>query len=381
MTSIVTSVFGRRQSPATQTDVKKMVLRGSKTQPSVSLSKAVDELSKAEVALAEKARALADAEQNTTAQLAALRADHAKTLAEVDRVLADIEAETKRIKREHSAASAHKKKSETQLTRTMKQFAAGGIAGGVSRSVVAPIDRVKILMQTQFLLAKKQATTAAAGGGGPAVASSVGVGGGGDKYTGIVQTLRTIVKDEGVSRLWRGNGTNCLRVVPYAALQFTSYDQYKQMLLKSSHLGGVGDESVLARSKAFAPSSSASAATTAPNRELRVWERLLAGSMAGATATTFTHPLDVIRVRLATQPELHGMLDATRSILAENGARTLFKGYVPTLLSLSPFIAINFATFDTLKSIALSNVGGTSLPVFTTLSLGAASGLFAQTMC
>ena len=45
------------------------------------------------------------------------------------------------------------------------------------------------------------------------------------------------------------------------------------------------------------------------------------------------------------------MVDATRSVYAENGLRTFYKGYTPAIISLSPFIAINFATFDTLKTL------------------------------
>ena len=120
-----------------------MVLRGSKTLPPMSLADAVDELRRAEEVEEQTRRALKEAEERMTTQLANLRADHAKTLAEVDRVLANIENETNRIKREHSLAGHEKDVKETQLTRTIKQFAAGGCAGGVSRSVVAPIDRVK----------------------------------------------------------------------------------------------------------------------------------------------------------------------------------------------------------------------------------------------
>jgi hypothetical protein len=86
-----------------------------------------------------------------------------------------------------------------------------------------------------------------------------------------------------------------------------------------------------------------------PSKPFTTAERLTSGALAGMAATTITHPLDVIRLRLNVERELKGAFDATSSILREGGPRALFKGYVPTLLSLSPFIAINFACFDTLK--------------------------------
>merc|ERR1719336_3077639 len=98
------------------------------------------------------------------------------------------------------------------------------------------------------------------------------------------------------------------------------------------------------------------------------------------TAASMTYPLDVIRIRLATQPELTGFIDSSRSIFAENGVRAFYKGMAPTLLSLSPFIAINFCTFDSLKTRFVPETEKTPNPLII-LSLGAASGIFAQSIC
>lgn len=196
------------------------------------------------------------------------------------------------------------------LNRTMKQFIAGGIAGAVARTAVAPIDRVKILMQTQHITYQGET-----------------------RYHNILGTMRTVWKDEGLHRLWRGNVTNVVRVVPYAATQFTSYDYFKQHILRWS----------TARN---------SDSGEGPVLELTTPQRLFAGACAGMTATTITHPLDVVRLRLNVQPELRGAWDAMRSIAQEGLLRGMFKGYVPTVISLSPFIAINFATFDQLQTMS-----------------------------
>ena len=89
---------------------------------------------------------------------------------------------------------------------------------------------MKILMQTQHILIKKEeiGSTSKSGGGG-------GGGGGGGrsttttstttpKYQSLSQSLRRIITEEGMLRLWRGNGVNCIRVVPYSGFQFASYD-------------------------------------------------------------------------------------------------------------------------------------------------------------
>ena len=60
-----------------------------------------------------------------------------------------------------------------------------------------------------------------------------------------------------------------VRIFPYAATQFTSYEQYKKLFGETSHIG-----------------------------------KFLAGSAAGVTAVALTYPLDTIRARLAFQVSL-----------------------------------------------------------------------------
>ena len=108
--------------------------------------------------------------------------------------------------------------------------------------------------------------------------------------------------------------------------------------------------------------------------------------MAGATAATVTHPMDVVRIRLQTQRELTGIKDAVKSVAAENGMRSFYKGYVPAILSLGPFIALNFATFDTLKTWYYGDTKASKKELQARnpgvgLLMGAAAGLFAQTIC
>jgi hypothetical protein len=93
---------------------------------------------------------------------------------------------------------------KTKLTSDgVKQFVAGGIAGGVSRTVVSPLERMKILFQVQ----------------GPEPA----------QYRGVWSTLAKIWHEEGILGYMRGNGTNVIRIVPYSAVQFASYEQFKQV--------------------------------------------------------------------------------------------------------------------------------------------------------
>ena len=216
------------------------------------------------------------------------------------------------------------------VLKTVQQLACGGVAGALARTCVAPIDRVKILKQTQH------------------------VAHGYEKYGGsIVSIVRQVATEEGAKGLWRGNGVNCLRVFPYAGLQFVSYDLVKGAL--SKNFEDRPDEFVVAR-------------------------RLCAGTIASATATSFTHPIDVIRLRLTVDPKLRGALDAARSVMQE-GTMGFFKGYRATLISIAPFTAINFAAFDSLKDTAETLYPGATKSTVAVLGLGGTAGLTAQIFC
>lgn len=108
-----------------------------------------------------------------------------------------------------------------QLRHTIAQpvfaaFLAGGVAGAVSRTVVSPLERLKILFQIQSA--------------------------GRTEYKlPVRQGLMKMWRDEGWRGFMRGNGANCIRIIPYSAVQFSSYNFYKKVSRASQcylcHLG------------------------------------------------------------------------------------------------------------------------------------------------
>lgn len=218
-------------------------------------------------------------------------------------------------------------------SRTFKQLLCGGAAGTIARTTVAPVDRIKILMQTAFVQKKTHL------------------------YGSMGQTVRHIIKEDGIVGLWRGNLTNCIRVAPHAAVQFVTYDKIKINLIGSS------------------------------DGKMSIPQRLLAGSLSGVAAATATQPLDVVRIRLQTDPDVKGKIGlAVRTMYQEGGLLTFYKGWTPAMLSLAPFIAVNFATFDSLKSWWYGDAKCTKEELrgrnpLVVLSLGALSGIIAQTIC
>lgn len=134
--------------------------------------------------------------------------------------------------------------------------------------------------------------------------------------------LRQCLVNEGVAALWRGNSATMARIVPYAAIQFTAHEQYKKLLLVD-HQG----QSTKMR---------------------RFW----AGALAGITSQTLTYPLDLARARMAVTERGSGY-GSLRKVFTrmwhEEGPKTLFRGYWPTLLGVIPYAGMSFFTYDTLK--------------------------------
>jgi hypothetical protein len=54
-------------------------------------------------------------------------------------------------------------------------------------------------------------------------------GPGSQTYTGVWGTLVKMWREEGWRGFMRGNGTNCIRIVPYSASQFAAYTTYKRV--------------------------------------------------------------------------------------------------------------------------------------------------------
>jgi len=91
-------------------------------------------------------------------------------------------------------------------------FIAGGVAGAVSRTVVSPLERLKILFQIQS-------------------------GGRTEYKLSIWKGLGKMWKEEGWRGFMAGNGTNCIRIVPYSAVQFGSYNVYKKVRMPQDYDG------------------------------------------------------------------------------------------------------------------------------------------------
>jgi solute carrier family 25 phosphate transporter 23/24/25/41 len=208
-----------------------------------------------------------------------------------------------------------------------KSLVAGGIAGAVSRTAVSPLERLKILYQ----LANGRKARA-----------------------GVLRSLDTMYRTEGIMGFFKGNGTNILRIVPYSAVQFATYESVKRVL--------IGQDAA---------------------REGAMYVKLTAGASAGIASVIVTYPLDLVRTRLSLQGETPCTIHATiRQVLTEEGGwRALYKGLVPTVAGIAPYVALNFTVYETLKAgmIRRSRGAPDDLSVATRLACGGLAGAVAQT--
>ncbi|XP_060141860.1 DNA replication ATP-dependent helicase/nuclease DNA2 isoform X1 [Globicephala melas] len=184
----------------------------------------------------------------------------------------------------------------------LRSFLAGGIAGCCAKTTVAPLDRVKVLLQAHNHHYK---------------------------HLGVFSTLRAVPQKEGYLGLYKGNGAMMIRIFPYGAIQFMAFEHYKTLI--TTKLGVSGHV-----------------------------HRLMAGSMAGMTAVICTYPLDMVRVRLAFQVKgehtYTGIIHAFKTIYAkEGGFLGFYRGLMPTILGMAPYAGVSFFTFGTLKSVGLSH--------------------------
>jgi len=177
-------------------------------------------------------------------------------------------------------------------------FVAGGISGVASRTITSPLDVVKILAQV------------------------------GTKETsgGFMASFANIYKKEGILAFWKGNGIACIRLFPYNATQFASFNQLK-LFLSDDH------------------------------GKLSVINSMVAGSLAGIVSTIVTYPTDMVKTRLTADhadkahAKYKGLVDAFTTIAREEGLLAFYKGMSTSIIGVIPFAGGTFMAYEFLESI------------------------------
>jgi solute carrier family 25 (adenine nucleotide translocator) protein 4/5/6/31 len=187
-------------------------------------------------------------------------------------------------------------------------FLAGGVSGAISKTVTAPIERVKLVIQTQ------DANPLIKSGEVP-------------RYTGIGNCFSRILKEQGVAAFWRGNVVNIIRYFPTQAFNLAFKDTIKGFFPKY-------------------------------NNRTDFWKffgvQLASGGLAGAGALTIVYPLDYARTRLAsdvgTTRQFNGLGDCLKKTIANGGVLSLYNGFGPSVAGIIAYRGSQFGVNDTIKA-------------------------------
>lgn len=175
-------------------------------------------------------------------------------------------------------------------------FISGGLAGIVAKSVIAPLDRIKILFQTTSRVFT---------------------------YRNAINEAMFIYQQQGLKGMWRGNFATAVRVFPYAAIQFAAFDFFQNLFYKPEH-------TYLEKN----------------------FFNFVSGSLTGVIATSITYPAEFIRTRMAIEREniMHKtFLDAIRNIRKKEGLRAFYNGMGPSVLGIIPYHGTGFFMYHLLK--------------------------------
>lgn len=205
-----------------------------------------------------------------------------------------------------------------------------------AKTVVAPLDRVKILFQAS----------------NPQFAKYSG------SWSGLAMAMRDINRFEGARGLYKGHSATLLRIFPYAAIKFLAYEQVRAIFI--------------------------------PTRDKETpFRRLISGSLAGVTSVFCTYPLEVIRVRLAFETkktsrssfrticwQIYHEQASSRPVAAASGnssspamatAQTVssslkavtprtglanfYRGFAATVVGMVPYAGVSFLIHDTIGDV------------------------------
>jgi len=202
-----------------------------------------------------------------------------------------------------------------------------GAGGGLAASIATcPLDVIKTRLQAQRVIQGQQG------------------------YEGVIDTIRSILKYDGLRGFYRGLGPTILGYLPTWAIYFAVYDGIKTMFGEPP-LGIIDTRERLypaAQVKGYQP--------VAPEHPWSL--HILSAMAAGAASTTCTNPLWVIKTRFMTQSrqevKYRHTLDAALTIYRTEGPRAFYRGLLPSLLGIA-HVAVQFPLYEQLKLLAQSD--------------------------
>merc|ERR1712159_841643 len=189
-------------------------------------------------------------------------------------------------------------------------MALGGISGAIVKTGMAPIERVKLLLQTQD--------------SNPKIIS-----GEEPRYSGIGDCFKRVRAEQGMGAFWRGILVNCLRYAPQQGSALAFNDVIKGIFPKYDSKKDFW--------KAMA-------------------SNLASGGCAGAAANIICYPMDFARTRLASdvgggKKAFNGIMDCIMKTVQQQGVGGLYRGIGPTVAGAFVYRAGQLGLYGQIKGI------------------------------
>jgi solute carrier family 25 (adenine nucleotide translocator) protein 4/5/6/31 len=201
-------------------------------------------------------------------------------------------------------------KSSSGLQQLLSDLILGGGIGAISKTVMAPVERVKLLMQTQD--------------SNPDVVS-----GKVERYKSIPDCFKRVRAEQGFASFWRGNLVNCLRYAPQQGSALAFNDMLNNMF-------------------------------PAYNSKTDFWKsfgvKLVSGGLAGALANTVCYPFDYARTRLASDlgkggGKFKGITDCIVTTVKSQGITGLYTGWTVTVMGAFVYRAGQLGCFKQIQDL------------------------------
>lgn len=146
-------------------------------------------------------------------------------------------------------------------------------------------------------------------------------------YNNLLHAFLKICKEEGPTELYRGLLPSLIGVIPYAAINYCSYDTLRKTYRRIAKREDIGN-----------------------------LETLLMGSIAGAVASTASFPLEVARKKMQVgniggRQAYNNVLHVLSSIVKEHGPGGLYRGLGASCIKIIPAAGISFMCYEACKRI------------------------------
>jgi len=207
----------------------------------------------------------------------------------------------------------------------VKKFINGAASAVLSRTLTAPLDRLRVVMMTEAT-----------------------------RLT-VSKALVKCLQEGGVTSLWIGNGINCTKVAPEMGFKLMAFAELKKKICVDGS-------------------------------KITPAERFVAGALAGGCAQCAVYPLEVVRTRFGAiggRKQYRSIYDCLRKTYSSGGVRALYAGLIPSCCGIFPYAGVDLALNSYLQDKAAAHYGvrhARDIGIWSLLGCGFVSSMAATTV-